>query len=143
LRCAVRQAGVHFLPSEALPRLAEQHRQIKQWVDRGAFGRLVSVSATLWAGLPQRWPDDPDPGWWADPRRTPGGGWIDHAIYDVDLLRWLLGEEVVLAAGIAANQKFPACRSRTSAPPCSSSSAVPWPTWRSPGPRRSGVDGAP
>jgi predicted dehydrogenase len=107
LRCVVRQAGVHFLPSEALPRLAEQHRQIKQWVDRGAFGRLVSVSATLWAGLPQRWPDDPDPGWWADPRRTPGGGWIDHAIYDVDLLRWLLGEEVVLAAGIAANQKFP------------------------------------
>ena len=107
LRVAVRDAGVVFLPTESRPRLAEQHRRIKEWVDRGAFGRVISAHSCLWAGLPERWSGDPDPGWWADAARVPGGGWIDHAIYDVDLLRWLLGQEVVRAAGVAANLKHP------------------------------------
>ena len=105
LREAVRRAGVLFLPTESRPRLAGQHQRIKRWVDEGAFGRILSASASLWAGLPNRWPGDPDPGWWADPQRVPGGGWIDHAIYDIDHLRWLLGEEVARVAGVAATLK--------------------------------------
>ncbi|MBA3416274.1 MAG: Gfo/Idh/MocA family oxidoreductase, partial [Chloroflexia bacterium] len=107
LRATVRAAGVVFLPSESRSRLSEQHRQIKEWVAQGAFGQILSASGAIWASLPERWPGDPDPGWWADAARVPGGGWIDHAIYDVDLLRWLLGEEVARASGVAANLKFP------------------------------------
>src|SRR6185295_11049014 len=39
--------------------------------------------------------------------RTAGGGWIDHAIYQVDALRWLLGEPVVSITGSTARLRYP------------------------------------
>jgi predicted dehydrogenase len=64
----------------------------------------VSGNFTLMGSLPQGWPGGPaDGGWWADPARVPGGGWVDHAIYQIDRLRWLLGERVVSVSGRTAN----------------------------------------
>jgi hypothetical protein len=37
-----------------------------------------------------------------DPVRTVGGAWVDHAVYQTDLLRWILGEEVISVSGTAA-----------------------------------------
>ncbi len=104
---AVREAGVIFLPAESRQRLADQSRQLKQWISEGRFGRILTASYSLWASLPQRWQSDPDPGWFADAERAPGGGWIDHSIYHIDLLRWLFEDEVREISGRMGSLKYP------------------------------------
>ncbi|WP_163505845.1 Gfo/Idh/MocA family protein [Fodinicola acaciae] len=104
---AVRSAGVCFLPAESRQRLGPRSQFLKSWVEQGRLGRLASATQTIWAGLPRRWPDDPDPGWFADPARTVGGAWIDHSVYQLDTLRWLLGEEVVSITGTVGNVRHP------------------------------------
>jgi predicted dehydrogenase len=99
---AVRGSGVHFLPAESRQRLGPGPQFLREWL---SGRRLTSASMTTWAGLPQRWQDDPDPGWFADPARTLGGGWVDHAIYQIDVLRWLLDEEIVAIGGQVANHR--------------------------------------
>ena len=103
----MRAAGVLFLPAESANRLAAQPQQIKQWIGEGRLGRVISASYSQHAGLPQRWPGDSDSGWFLDPARTPGGGWIDHSIYHLDMLRWLLDDEVASIGGHSTRLKFP------------------------------------
>ena len=101
---AVRKAGVQFIPAESLSRQTEIHQYLKRVVEEGTIGEIVSGNFTLISSLPQNWPGAPnDGGWWADPAKVPGGGWIDHSIYQIDRLRWLLGEEAVRVTGRAAN----------------------------------------
>ncbi len=103
LRAAVHSAGVAFLPAESRSRTGAFARQVRQWNDEGRFGRLLTANFQLFSGLPRGWPGASDPGWWADPDRAPGGGWIDHSIYDIDLLRWLTGARVTKVTGVVAN----------------------------------------
>lgn len=101
---AVRKAGVTFIPAETSLRESELHRYTKQLIDDQKLGDVVSGNFTLTSSLPQNWPGAPAVGgWWADATKVPGGGWIDHAIYKVDRLRWFLGEEVVRVTGRTAN----------------------------------------
>jgi predicted dehydrogenase len=104
---AVRGSGVTFLPAESRQRLGPGPQQLRQWLKDGRIGRLTSAAMTAWAGLPRQWSDDPTPGWFADPARTLGGGWVDHSIYQIDLLRWLLGEEIVAISGQTAKHLHP------------------------------------
>jgi predicted dehydrogenase len=48
-----------------------------------------------------------DKTWWRDPSKVPGGGWLDHAIYQVDQLRWILNDEVVKVTGVAKTLAHP------------------------------------
>lgn len=101
---AVRKAGVQFIPAESSLRVSELHQFIKEVIDQGRVGDVVSGNFTLTSSLPQNWPGAPfDGGWWTDPSKVPGGAWIDHAIYKVDRLRWFLGEKVVRVTGRTAN----------------------------------------
>jgi predicted dehydrogenase len=101
---AVRKAGVVFIPAETRMRQSELNQHIKGLVDGGQLGKIVSGNFTLISSLPQNWPDAQyDGGWWTDPAKVPGGGWIDHAIYQVDRVRWLLGERIVRVTGRTAN----------------------------------------
>lgn len=101
---AVRAAGVVFIPAETRMRQTELNQHIKQLIDEGALGEIVSGNYTLISSIPQNWPNAPyDGGWWADPAKVPGGGWIDHAIYQVDRIRWFLGEEAVRVTSRVAN----------------------------------------
>lgn len=100
---AVRKAGVVFMPGESRSRGTDQNRLLKDWVAGGRLGRITSANFSLSGSLPHSWPDADEPGWWADPKRAPGGGWIDHSLYQIDRMRWLLGEEVVGVSGRVAN----------------------------------------
>jgi predicted dehydrogenase len=100
---AVRAAGVVFVPAESRMRESTQNKQLYEWVRSGTIGRIVNATFSLNGGLPHGWPGDDDPGWWVDPERAPGGAWIDHSIYQIDLMRWLLGEEVKAISGRAGN----------------------------------------
>lgn len=104
---AVREAKVVFLGAESRTRFSPFQEQLRAWVSEGKFGRLLTASGSLWAGLPKGWPDAEDPGWFADPERAPGGGWIDHSIYQIDLLRWVTGAAVTKVSGTKANLKYP------------------------------------
>jgi predicted dehydrogenase len=106
IRTAVRAAGVRFMSFESNYRVTPTFRLIKEWVDAGRIGRVLSAYTVLRSGLPtQEWPGVQARTWWLDASKTPGGGWIDHSIYHVDFLRWLLGDEVARVGGEVANLK--------------------------------------
>ena len=100
---AVRKAGVVFIPGESRSRSSELNRLLHGWVSSGRLGRITSASFSLSGSLPQGWPGLETPGWWTDSARAPGGGWIDHSLYQIDRMRWLLGEEVAEIGGRVAN----------------------------------------
>lgn len=102
---AVEEAGVGFYPSEAIQASGGAARQYAQWLEEGRIGRPISATVIRRGGLPtQEWPGvHVERTWWLDASKAPGGGWIDHAIYDVHMLRRLLGAEVVRVTGATAN----------------------------------------
>jgi predicted dehydrogenase len=104
---AVRAAGVHFFPLDCLWRLYPDFQRLKTWVDEGRIGRALRFTHTLNSSLPQSWPGADDSGWWLDPARVPGGAWLDHAIYAVDMARWLFGADPSSVSGVAANLRYP------------------------------------
>jgi predicted dehydrogenase len=111
LASAVRDAGVLFMSFDALDRLSPQTRRYKEWIKEGRIGTPISATAIQRAslrGASMDWPGRPnDRTWWRDPAQVPGGGWIDHAIYQVDLLRWLLEDEVQRVSGVARTIAHP------------------------------------
>ena len=102
---AVREAGVLYLPFESSYRLSPEAQRIKQWIEEGRIGTPLRYTHSMHTGLPRAWPGESGSGWWVDPARVPGGGWIDHAIYAIDLARWTFQTEIVAAAGIIANRR--------------------------------------
>lgn len=106
---AVREAGVLFFPLESLVRLSASTRRYKQWIEEGRIGRPSAALTVLSGTLPnQDWPGRiVEKTWWMDPAQVPGGGWIDHAIYHVDQLRYLLGAEVERISGEIGNLRYP------------------------------------
>ena len=111
LAAVVRETGVHFYSFDAIQRLSPQMRLYKQWIGEGRIGAPISVTIVQRAslhGASMDWPGRRnDHTWWRDPRQVPGGGWIDHAIYHVDGLRWLLDDEVARVTGVARTLKHP------------------------------------
>lgn len=107
----IRETGVLFYPFEAYGRAGTQGRQYKQWITEGRIGTPISATVIQRAGLGGASLDWPgrrnDKTWWRDPSKVPGGGWIDHAIYQVDLLRWLLDDEVARVSGVAKTLVHP------------------------------------
>lgn len=104
---AVREAGVVFIPAESRVRVAAHSQQLRTWVREGHFGQPLTANFAMWTGLPQGWSGDAQPGWFADRDRAPGGGWIDHSIYHIDLLRWLFDARVTSVSGTLGNLKYP------------------------------------
>jgi predicted dehydrogenase len=98
---AVRSAQVHLLPGELVNRWGPAPH-VRRLVRDGLLGDIVFARCSHSAGLPWSWPDNAAPGWFADPERCAGGAWIDHAIYQIDRLRWVLGREVASVSGQVA-----------------------------------------
>jgi predicted dehydrogenase len=107
LVAAVRAAGICFFPLESQNRLSPDGRRLKQWIDEGRIGRPLRFTQTLHGSLPMAWPGSKETGWWTEPKCVLGGAWIDHAIYAVDSVRWLLGSEMAHVCGVSANQRYP------------------------------------
>ncbi|RRD45881.1 Gfo/Idh/MocA family protein [Tessaracoccus sp. OH4464_COT-324] len=104
---AVEQAGVQFVPAESRSRMTEQNQRLFELVRSGRLGQVVSANFTLCGVLPRAWEGTESPGWWVEADKAPGGGWIDHAIYQIDRLRWLLGAEPIEVLGSVANLRYP------------------------------------
>jgi len=102
---AVQEAKVSLFPFEAMTYLSDAFQQYQRWLDEGKIGRPFSALAIRRGGRAEyEWPNRRVARtWWVDPTKVPGGGWIDHSIYDVHALRKLLGSEVVRVSGEVAN----------------------------------------
>jgi predicted dehydrogenase len=90
---AVASAGVVCVPFEAMMRL--RFGDLKARVGGGLIGDVaVMHQASRWS-IAEDWHNSGAPGWFADPRRVPGGALIDEGIYWIDFFRWLAGSEIV------------------------------------------------
>lgn len=103
---AVSESGVVFLPAESRMRTSPHNLRLRQWIAEGRIGDVLSATFSMWAPLPRGWQGSADPGWFVDPDRAPGGGWIDHSVYHIDALRWLLDSEVDEVFGSHAKLKY-------------------------------------
>lgn len=105
---AIKQARVNFFPLEALGRMNPDRIRLKQWLAEGRIGDVVRYFQSMQSTLPLDWPGgEHNGGWWVDPKRAPGGGWLDHAVYAIDTARWLFGSEPASVSGYAANLRQP------------------------------------
>jgi predicted dehydrogenase len=98
---AVDAAGVSCLPFQGIMRL--RGADLKARLDAGAIGDVVLMHQTSRWSIAEDWLGSGSAGWFADPRRVPGGAFIDEGIYWVDFMRWLSGSEIVTVEGRMAN----------------------------------------
>lgn len=78
-----------------LLRYLPAYRQVKEAVDAGAVGDLVSgfYSIRFPVGAITDSPDSTEQGWYTDPVRGGGGGFLDHGVHFTDFFRWFFGSE--------------------------------------------------
>lgn len=85
-----------------LLRFLPAYQAIKADVDAGAVGDLVSgfYSIRFPVGAITDRPGVTEQGWYADPIRGGGGGFLDHGVHFTDFFRWFFGSD---AASVTAH----------------------------------------
>lgn len=91
---ACRRAGVRLMVPFN-PRYQLPLQQVKQALESGEAGELVSIYAVKYGRLPTRAVGPQDASWFLDPQQAGGGGFLDIGIHAIDALRWLAGSEAV------------------------------------------------
>ena len=77
-------------------RLARAHVTAKELLDSGLIGRVVTFRTTFGHGGPETWSISPGKDtWFFDKKRAAMGAMADLGIHKTDLLRFLLGQDVV------------------------------------------------
>jgi predicted dehydrogenase len=72
--------------------------RLKRAVDQGDIGDVVAIRGTNRGRCPF--------GWFTEPALSGGGAVIDHTVHVTDLMRWLLGSEVVEVYAETSNRMF-------------------------------------
>ena len=106
VRDAVQQSGRFFWGYETYQRQLPWVKQVKAWVDSGKMGAVRTITWQSHSGLPRRWHDSSCLGWWVDANQAPGGAWIDHAIYHLDVSCYLLDSDPTDVSGVAGNLRY-------------------------------------
>ena len=85
------KAGIKLMAIAAAPSRGDR---VKKLIDEGIIEKPYMIHSNLLAIPPLCEPGVDKPGWFADPHKASGGGFIDHAIYAVGKLRWYFNSEV-------------------------------------------------
>lgn len=85
-----------------LLRFLPAYLEVKKAVDEGAVGELVSgiYSIRFPVGAITDRPGVTEQGWYADPVKGGGGGFLDHGVHFTDFFRWFFGSD---AASVTAH----------------------------------------
>jgi predicted dehydrogenase len=85
-----------------LLRFLPVYQRVERAVREGAVGDLVSgfYSIRFPVGAITDSPGSADQGWYADPARGGGGGFLDHGVHFTDFFRWMFRQE---AATVSAH----------------------------------------
>jgi predicted dehydrogenase len=80
-----------------------------QLVQSGAVGELVSAfySIRVPASFIKDAPDAEGQGWYADPAKAGGGGFLDHAVHFTDFFRWFFVSEATSVVARIGNLSYP------------------------------------
>jgi predicted dehydrogenase len=103
---AVEEAGVEGTAA-FVSRFSQEATRAKAVVDSGILGTIIhtrsfiGLSGIREIGCP---PDMAD--WMEDPELGGGGAWIDEGSHGIDLVRWLIGD-IVRVAAMTANRNKP------------------------------------
>lgn len=102
-------SGKFYGSFEGMQRLQPKNVKLRELLQSGAIGNPLSYHHVAHGGLPSPWPGKPGgaPSWWLDKNKVPGGAWIDHAIYAVDLARFVFDGEITQAHGIMGRRTHP------------------------------------
>lgn len=96
--------GAFYGSFEGMQRLHPRAIVLRDLVQSGVIGQPLSFHQVGHGSLPQPWPGQSGPSWWLDPARVPGGAWMDHALYAVDLARFVFDGEIDRATGLIENR---------------------------------------
>ncbi len=94
---AGREAGVKVTTGYCW-RLHPVAHEIRRLVDAGVLGEIVGAEGRCAAGRLTRYIDG-NSAWMLDPRQSGGGPMYNLGVHWIDLLRWLLRDEVVAVSG--------------------------------------------
>ncbi|MBC7805605.1 MAG: Gfo/Idh/MocA family oxidoreductase [Akkermansiaceae bacterium] len=91
---------------EGMQRLQPRAETLRDLIASGIIGDVIAFHQVGHGPLPAPWrgAENGKPSWWIDAEQVPGGAWIDHAIYAVDLARFALKGEITAATGTLANR---------------------------------------
>jgi predicted dehydrogenase len=89
---AAKKAGVKLFPMASGP-LPDDY--VLKLINNGRIGEPFAAHCSMLAIPPLRSPGVNEPGWFVDINKSPGGAFIDHAIYDIALLRHYMRNEVI------------------------------------------------
>jgi predicted dehydrogenase len=95
------RAGVVCFPFQGIMRL--RAAELKKRIEEGTIGELILLHQTCRWSIAEDWYTSGRPGWFADPRRVPGGAFIDEGIYWIDFFRWMTSSEVIQVEARMAN----------------------------------------
>src|SRR5262245_3513684 len=98
---AVETSGIKCVAFQGTKRL--RSGDLKGRIEAGEIGEIILMHLTARWSIAEDWYHSGTPGWFADPRQTPGGAFIDEGIYWLDQLRWLAGSEVIQVEAKMAN----------------------------------------
>jgi len=62
---------------------------IMSLITSGEIGQIVRVQSIAHSSISEGWYCSGEPGWFADPKQSPGGAFIDYAIYDLEVLKYI------------------------------------------------------
>lgn len=88
---AARDAGVMLMIAHN-QRFSPRHIVAKEVLDGGKLGQARRAHAAFTHGGPENW--SPTQTWYFDTRQAGFGAFLDLGYHKIDLLRWLLGQEV-------------------------------------------------
>ncbi len=101
------ESGRFFGSFEGMQRLHPRAETLRQIIESGAVGDIVALHQVGHGSLPAPWRGKKSGGdsWWLDSEQVPGGAWIDHAIYAVDLARFALQGEITQIVGATVGNR--------------------------------------
>jgi len=104
---AASQKAGKFLMIGHNQRLAPQHIKAKQLLQEGAIGKVLTFRTAFAHPGPEGWSIEGATGWFFDKKQAFVGTMGDLGVHKADLLRWLLGEEIVEVASFVEHLHKP------------------------------------
>jgi UDP-N-acetylglucosamine 3-dehydrogenase len=88
-------------------RLAPLHIKAKELIEAGTIGKIISFRTSFSHPGPESWSIEGPTGWFFDKKQAFVGTMGDLGVHKADLLRWLLGEEIVEVASMVEHLEKP------------------------------------
>jgi UDP-N-acetylglucosamine 3-dehydrogenase len=104
---AARQKAGKVLMVGHNQRLAPLHVKAKQLIMDGVIGKIVTFRTSFSHPGPETWSIEGPTGWFFDKKQAFVGSMGDLGVHKADLLRWLLGEEIVEVAAMVEHLNKP------------------------------------